>query len=493
MNVAELNTKITYGYLWILLSKWLSRSVGLITTLCLVRVLSPEDFGIVALCSIILNFFVLLSDAGTYKYLIQVQKLTDTILNSAWSLNITLKFVCCTTLALLSYPISHFMHNPELFTILVIFCLIPIINSFRNIGMVLYEKALDFRPLTSLSVIVKIIVLPITLSIAFYARSYWALVWGLLISEVLTLIGSYLLHPFRPRWSNAGWRCQWYFSKWHLLSVTTGYIRSRIDAILLGQALSNEAVGLYRIGQEFAWLPFTELIAPATNAIYAGFSQIKDNSIAFNITIINYLSLTYMLVIPSAMAIFFHNGLFTELLLGDKWAKAAPVIGWLSLLMLSMPLNICLQSALTALGKIKYLAIIDLIMISAIVAVIIALSLFQDVTLIKYIEYRVLLVAMFMLLLGFLYYHCLGIGALQLLWTLLFPAIPAYIMIMATTRLANAISLSVPLEALVIFILGSMVYFFSLLVEITLTKNKFAENGFIMGALRKIQFTAQNE
>lgn len=282
MNVTELNKKIRLGYLWTLASKWLNRSIGLISTLCLVRILAPEDFGIVALASIVLSFFVLIADAGTNKYLIQAQNLTDPMLHSAWSLNLALKLGCCSVLALLSYPIAHFMHNPQLYPVLLVFCLIPILNALKNIGMVLYEKALDFKPLTTLAVLVKLTVLPVTLSLAFYLQSYWALVWGLLLSEVLTVLGSYLMHPFRPRWSHAHWQAQWSFSKWHLVSVTTGYLRSRIDTILLGRSLSSQAVGLYRVGQEFAWLPFTELIAPATSAIYAGLAQLKEDRAAFN-------------------------------------------------------------------------------------------------------------------------------------------------------------------------------------------------------------------
>ncbi len=489
--LADLNKKVAIGYLWNLLAKWLNRSLGLISMLCLVRILEPADFGIVALASIVMAFFVMISNAGTEKYLIRADKCSTDMLDSAWSLNITLKLLCSLTLALFANQLASYMKEPDLSGVLLVACLIPVISSLKNIGLVIYERDLNYKPLTQLSVSVKFLAVPITVLLALYLQNYWALIIGLIVAEVMGVFGSYLIHPYRPKWSVKQWAKQWSFSKWHLISTTTGYVRSRIDAILLGRYLTSGDVGIYRVSQEFAWLPFTELIAPATSSMYAGITKVREDRELLNNSILRYLAISYLFVIPSVFGIYALSDLFTSVILGEKWLDAAPVIGLLSLLMLSMPLNISLQSVLTNLSKIKFLVCLDMVMIAAIVSTILWLSAQDDLDILIYTQYRVFLVFLFILMLCLVYKVLIKLPIKKVGMVFFLPMIPSIFMAKVLTFVESRLDYPDVINLLILVVIGLFTFSSMMFFIVAATRSWISEYNFIFGLLKKMKPSIQ--
>ncbi|WP_165312841.1 oligosaccharide flippase family protein [Vibrio ziniensis] len=454
----SLNKRMAIGYLWNLVAKWANRLIGIISTLILVRLLSPADFGIASLTSIIIALFITVSEIGTDKYVIKAKQCTDDLLNSAWSLNLALKCFCSLFIVAFSEPLANWMAQPELQPVLLLCCVIPLLGALKNIGLVQYERELNYFPLTRLATTVKLIVFPVTICLALWLRNYWALIIGIVVNETFTLIGSYFIHPYRPRWSMNEWGKQWDFSKWMLLSTITGYIRSRIDVLLLGKLLPSGDVGTYRISQEFAWLPFSELIAPATSSLYSGISKISHNRDTLHDKIAQYLSVAYMLVVPSAVGIYALNKEIVNVVLGEQWQTAAPILGILSLLMLSMPLNIALQTALISLSKVKQLVIIDIVMVACIVVGFSYLGERSNTTLYQYATYRVSLVVLFIALLFVAYKWILGMSLTRVLSVFVLPFFPALIMYKAIDALLSNIYFSEPINLVLAVAVGAVVF-----------------------------------
>lgn len=468
--VDNLNKKMAIGYWWNLVTKWITRSIGIISTLILIRLLTPADFGIATLASIVIALFMMLSQVGTEKYVIKAKECDDDLLNSAWSLNIVLKILCGLIIASSANAVSQYTHEPVLKNVLLLCSLIPIIGSLKNIGLIYYERELNYKPLTRLAVSVKLVVFPITIGLAFWLQNYWALIVGSLMTEVLTVIGSYMLHPYRPHWSSRQWNTQWHFSQWMLLSTTTGYIRSRIDALLLGRFFPSDSVGIYRISQEFAWLPFSEFIAPATASFYAGIARISQNRDELCDKIIGYQAVAYLLVIPSTLGIYALQDQIVDVVMGEQWGSSSSVVGWLSILMLSMPLNMALQTVLINLSKVKYLVVIDLVMIASITFSFSLLHQEQIYSLQIYTMVRVMLVVVFILLLLVMYKLLLGISLKRLLAVCLMPVFPSGVMFVGIECFENQLSYSQPVNLMILVVSGMLIFIPLMFVLIMLTR-----------------------
>lgn len=482
---SSLTKKIAIGYVWNLASKWINRSIGIISTLILVRLLEPTDFGIAALASIAMALFTMLSEVGAEKYVIKSEKCDDELLNSAWSLNIVLKVIAGLGLALLSGQIAVYLNEPLLREVLLVCSLIPIIGAFKNIGIAKYERELNYRPLTKLAVSTKLIVFPITITLAFWWQSYWALVIGNVVSELIVVVYSYRLHPYRPCWSSKQWNQQWIFSKWMLMSTLSGYIRSRIDSLLLGRFLPSSDVGTYRVSQEFAWLPFSELISPATSSLYAGISRISHNQDKLHDKIAHYLIFSYLCVIPASLGIFTLNEELVSVVIGEKWQAAAPILGFLSLLMLSMPLNVILQVVLISLTKIKYMVVLDIIMITAIISSFVILNQSNIQDLLIYTQIRVSLVVLFIFLLGIVYKKVLNFSIKRLLTVCLLPLGPGIVMLWVLNL--QQLSFSSDVISLLVKILFGIIVFTSVMfVTLYLTRRSSEDIEYVIIQLSKV-------
>jgi len=106
----------------------------------------------------------------------------------------------------------------------------------------------------------------------------WALAVGVLMSTCITVAISYKMHPFRPKLALSAWRELWRFSGWMLFSNVTMYAGNRGYDFIIGRVGGAASLGLYTVAYELANLPTTEIVTPATRAIFPGFAKIANDS-----------------------------------------------------------------------------------------------------------------------------------------------------------------------------------------------------------------------
>src|SRR6187399_1711623 len=105
---------VAAGALWMVLAKLLERSLGLVSSLFLVRLLEPADFGIVAMAMALIALLELFSAFGLDSVLIQQRSATDLHFHTAWTLNVLASCAVGLLLAALAVPASVFYHEPRL-------------------------------------------------------------------------------------------------------------------------------------------------------------------------------------------------------------------------------------------------------------------------------------------------------------------------------------------------------------------------------------------
>ena len=92
--------------------KAVQRSLGLISLLILARLLTPEDFGLIALVSITVHFFDILSNVGSEQYIIQKQAVSEEDLNTAWTIDLLMKAALWLLLMLCAPLLAEFFEQP---------------------------------------------------------------------------------------------------------------------------------------------------------------------------------------------------------------------------------------------------------------------------------------------------------------------------------------------------------------------------------------------
>jgi lipopolysaccharide exporter len=319
------------GALWMVLFKLLERSLGFISTLILVRVLSPGDFGVVAMAMSFIAMAELLAAFGFDIALIQDQNATEDLYHTAWTCNLAFG-LSIALIMLISAPfIADFYNQPNLRWVVCALALGPAISGAENVGIVAFRKELRFRNEFLFQLGRKLVGFAVVVPLAFTLHSYWALVAGTLASRLGGTILSYVAHPFRPHISLVGARKLLHFSRWLLINNIAGFFKERSTDFAIGRIHGAAALGTYNVSYELASLPTTELSAPINRALLPGFARIAGDREAVAIAYSNAVGMLAILAVPAAAGIASIAPLLVPVLLGNQWLASVQLVQILAL------------------------------------------------------------------------------------------------------------------------------------------------------------------
>ena len=319
------------GTAWMMLFKLVERSLALVSTLILVRLLSPADFGIVAMAMSFVAMAELLSAFGFDLALIHKQDANESNYHTAWTCNLLLGLVITTVMIALAQPIAAFYNRPDVFWVVCILAVGASIGGLENIGVVAFRKDLQFRKEFAFLLSKKLAGVLVAVPLAFWLRSYWALVAGMLASRLCATALSYFVHPFRPRWSLASIGEMMHFSKWILVNNVVIFFKERTTDFVIGGIKGPTALGLYNVSSEFSNLPLTELAAPMNRALLPAYAKIQDDQEGVRSAFGNTIAILAVIAIPASTGICAVAPLLVPVILGANWLQAIPLMELLSL------------------------------------------------------------------------------------------------------------------------------------------------------------------
>ena len=317
--------RMARGAVWMVLFKLVERGLGLISTLILARLLTPADFGVVAMAISFIAMAELMSAFGFDVAIIQNQSATREHYNSAWTCNFLLGLSITLTMFLIAAPIAAFYRKPELMWVVFALALGPLLTGAENIGVVAFRKELDFRREFKFQVSRKFISFAVVVPLAFVLRSYWALVVGMLLGRLGGTAISYLMHPFRPRFAMAKVRELLVFSRWLLFNNFVSFFKERSADFFIGRLAGASSLGTYNVAYELAHLPTTEISAPINRALLPGFAKMVTPA-EIAAAYANAVGMLALLALPAAACIFAVAPFLVPTLLGQKWLDAVPLM-----------------------------------------------------------------------------------------------------------------------------------------------------------------------
>jgi lipopolysaccharide exporter len=440
----------------IMCSRLVQRSIGIVSLLILSRLLTPTDFGVVALATMLVFLCDSLSESGAQQYIIQKKQLDDVDLNTAWSLNILLKSLLAMILMGFSSLLADFFEEPTLQYPLLAIALILPLSALANPGVILLRREFKYGPIFKLDTIEKLTGTATTITLAFIWQSYWAMICGVIVSYLVKCLGSYWIHAFRPSFTLCKLKEQWTFSQWLLLKSLVGYMKSELDTVIITKYFGLSALGGYNLMKNISSIPGRELIRPMTEPLLAAFYNINHDKENFKEQILN--SLTVLLVLTASISVYLikFDVVIVQVLFNEQWYEYAPLLGYLSVFIINYTLIAVLQEALTSVGKVKFQFYFDLVVFVLTVSML--LSLFTESLMVFTMARVSLAVISVIILCGFLTY-ILGIS----MTALVIRIIPIGIALLVAVYASSYVTMA---SAFGQFFVGSAVYFIVYLITL---------------------------
>ncbi|MBK6972746.1 MAG: lipopolysaccharide biosynthesis protein [Sterolibacteriaceae bacterium] len=328
---SSLHGKMARGAAWMVLLNVVERALGLISMVVLARVLAPTDFGVVAMAGTLISMAQMLSAFGFDVALIQNQRATESHYHTAWTLNLLLGLLILLLMWALAGPIATYFNQPEVFWVVCVLAFGPLIGGCENIGVVAFRKDLHFQKEFSFQISRKLIGFAVTIPLALWFRSYWALVTGMLAARLAGTITSYLVHPFRPHLSLHHAASLFGFSRWLLLNNIVGYLKERTSDFVIGRQIGAAGLGVYNISYEVALMPSSELSAPINRALLPGFASMVSDPDTMRKAYLDAMGVLMLVAVPAAAGIYVVAPYLVPVVLGPKWLASVPLMEILAL------------------------------------------------------------------------------------------------------------------------------------------------------------------
>lgn len=345
------------------------RGLGLISTLVLARLLTPAQFGVVALVALALQFFELLAETGNQQYIVQKSEVTDADLNTAWSLDLILKFGLAFLVVAASPALAHYFSSPDLTLALSVAALALPIRAFKNPGLMRLAREINYRPVFHLTLWQKGITFVVVITFAVIHPSYWAIITGNLVSAGIFAIGSYHVDAFRPRWTLSRIGEQWRFSQWLVLRGIVGFTRSQIDTLMVSKFFGTTALGGYNLVREISLLPALSAIIPMSEPLLAAIAEARTNAEQLAYRLRFSMTVLVSLLTPITVFIMAYPKLIVSVLLGSQWLPYAHLLRPFGLFFFTFCLFALLSDGVIALGRVQRLFWFDVVSTSIIIVV----------------------------------------------------------------------------------------------------------------------------
>lgn len=336
--------QLVKGMFWSAIEKYSSMAVSIVVSMILARLLTPEEFGTVAIATVLISFFSILSSMGIAPAIIQRRDLTQNDLNNIFTFSCYIGFL----LALLFFFGSWIIAGVYKVRALVIICQILSVQVFFSaanmVPNALMQKNLRFKEIAKRTLLLQLI----SGAISIIAALFGAGVYALLISPIITCIGIFIYnrHYYKVQisrhFSIEPIKKIFSYSSYQFLFQFIAYFSGNIDKLLIGKYISTNDLGYYQKSHQLVQLPLSSVGAVVNPVLQPVLSKYQDEKEELACRYNKLIRLIATVAFPTGVLIYFCGAEIIRFFYGSQWDLAIPTF---KIMAITAPIQIVLSSS----------------------------------------------------------------------------------------------------------------------------------------------------
>lgn len=338
---------------WMLVAKFSSQVVSWVSTLLVMRLLRPEDYGLIAMAAVLLNLMTMVNEMGLGQAIIQADDLEDYKVRQCFGLVVLVNGCSYAVLCLLA-PVMAWLFSEDKLTLLIpVIGLQFLIQIFLVIPSALLDRKLRFKERAVYEVGAAVAGTVATLLMALEGLGVWAIVFGNLGLVALYTALINWRFPF-AHWPVFHFKGIGSMARFGLVTVLVRllwYAYSQADTFLVGRLLGKTVLGFYSVGVQIATLPLVKISGIFNQLAMAGFSHVKNDQVKMRESVIVVARVASFIAVPIFWGIAAVADDFVTLVLGDTWEPAIFPLQCIALMLPVRVLSIALSQAVNAVGR----------------------------------------------------------------------------------------------------------------------------------------------
>ena len=345
--------RILDGVFWLSLVKILGQIISWTITVYVIRILSPNDYGLMAMANVYLSFIMLFSELGLGAAVIQQKELTeDDISNIGWAVltvNLSLYLLCL----LLAPAIASFYTEPQLVDVIRVASTVFIIRSLGLVSNCLLVRDMAFNRQSQAEMVGNTVGAISILSLAANGFAVWSLVYGTLVLEITKNLLFVYFHPWRIKlaFSSGKIKRMIQFGARVAVARFLWYLSSNADLLIAGKLLGKTQLGYYAIAVQFATIPLDKFVSSISQVAFPALSKFQDDLVLmrrYYLRIVNFIA---VVTFPVCLGIFLVAHSAVPLVLSDKWLPAILPLQILSMITAFRAMHVMNAPMEMAVGK----------------------------------------------------------------------------------------------------------------------------------------------
>jgi len=330
--------RILAGLGWTAATRFLGQLVSWAVTIVVMRILSPTDYGLLAMATVLIGFLNLFSELGLGWAIVSAREVDLPTLRKVYGLTLIAHSVLFAFVFLTAPLVAAFFGEDRLTLIIRVIGIQFLLVAPGVIPSAMLQRELDFKWLSITSLATTLVGAFATLGLALTGYGVWSLVVGSLVSVVLGTIGINVLYPFLhlPIFAFKGLGKLFAFGGNVAFSRVILYFYIQADTVIGGRFLGKEQIGYYSVAMQLASLPMQRVSAILNQVIFPAFARIQDEPERVTYHVLQAIRLTSLCSFPVFWGIAAVAPEIVRVLLGDQWE---PAILPLQLLAIVMPIR----------------------------------------------------------------------------------------------------------------------------------------------------------
>jgi len=303
------------------------KAIFLIRLLVLARLLSPEDFGLLAIGLTTITLLMTLSDFGIVPALIQKPDVSEQDYHCGWTMGLSRALLVTLVLLLCAPWIAGFFGDVRAAPIIQVLALGVVLDALASIKIAGLNRELNFRSLTAMHLANAIASTGVAVALA-PVYGVWALVAGSLAGSFTTAVFSYIIAPYQPRlsWTRSAVSGLLDFGRWIFLTGLIVMIANAGLRAVISRELGVAELGIFFLSLRLAFLPYEAIVGIVDAVAFPLYARLQGNPgqarEVFNATL---LGMATLLIPASLLLVAITPGLI-EHILGENWSGTATAI-----------------------------------------------------------------------------------------------------------------------------------------------------------------------
>lgn len=324
----SLRRKTISGITWSAASQVGRQAILFIVGVILVRLLSPREFGLVAMVTVITGFASIFAELGLSAALVQKRDVRSEHLSSVFWVNIAAG-ITLTALFVLGAPlIAGFYGEPMLLSLTMVIALSFVIQSTAIVQRTLLSKALDFRRLSFAEIGAATGAGIIAITMALAGFGVWSLVAKSIVSAVIMTTTLWLMSDWRPAmsFSWASVKELLGFSSNLLGEKTLNYWVRNIDNLLIGKVLGSGSLGIYSRAYAIMLFPLRNISGVIARVLFPALSTIQQDKQRVKRAFLRVVRVISLITFPLMLGLFVTAESFVLAVFGQQWSEMIPIL-----------------------------------------------------------------------------------------------------------------------------------------------------------------------